>query len=435
MSPSILSCVLPLVLATLAAAQGPELRLEGDRRVGGTLRLVLQAQPGDAAFLAISSVALDAPRATPFGDLYLSQPERVLRASVPASGMLVHDVALGLDPALAAQRIYAQGLTLAGGSTPLVATSIGAADVPPPQQFRVLVLNYDPILEVHGGQRLHEFAGWNDPRALYDQYVDELRQLSGGWLDLELAEWVDVDEYPLKEDGFRYTDDTYLAALASGMGWHSPDTARYARIFNDFDIPARVSARDFDEVFLFGAPYFGYYESRMAGPGAYWVNAPPMPSVPSTRPFLVMGFNYERTHDLMLHSYGHRVESIMTHVYGSWNNQGPAQHDWDRFSRYDAIDPGNAGIGNIHFPANGSADYDYANPAVVLSTARDWRTRWPALSGSSAPVSSADWGASQLGYMRFFYAHLPRREGQLADTREASWWRYVQDPGSYPHSR
>lgn len=31
-----------------------------------------------------------------------------------------------------------------------------------------------------------------------------------------------------------------------------------------------------------------------------------------------MGFNYERTADLALHSFGHRAESVMREVYKRW---------------------------------------------------------------------------------------------------------------------
>jgi hypothetical protein len=38
-----------------------------------------------------------------------------------------------------------------------------------------------------------------------------------------------------------------------------------------------VARGEIDEIWLFGGPYFGFYESRMAGPGAFWCNAPPLP--------------------------------------------------------------------------------------------------------------------------------------------------------------
>ena len=55
----------------------------------------------------------------------------------------------------------------------------------------------------------------------------------------------------------------------------------------------------------------------MAGRGAYECNSDPVPGVDCPRIFVIMGFNYERGVGEMLEDFGHRTESIMTHVVGA----------------------------------------------------------------------------------------------------------------------
>jgi len=58
--------------------------------------------------------------------------------------------------------------------------------------------------------------------------------------------------------------------------------ADYARLIAECDLARKVEAGVIDEVWLFAYPYAGYYESRMAGPGAFWCSAPPL-SLPRDR--------------------------------------------------------------------------------------------------------------------------------------------------------
>lgn len=426
--------LLALVPLAPASAQDVALELGGDRQVGGEVLVRIDGPAGAHVQLLLSRSVRETALATAAGDLWIDTPWRRVDVGVLPPGGTTVPVPVPAGADLVGELLYVQALALPGGLSPLARTSLVAPGTDPPKVFRVLVLNYDPVLESQGGVRLHEYAGWQDPRELADAYIRDVRAKSGGFVDQVIVEWQDRDEWPDKLDGFRYTDATYLDALATG-NWHMPDRLHYSRLVNRNGLAERVSRGDFDEVFLFGAPYFGYFESRMAGPNAYWVNSPGMPWVPSTRKFILMGFNYERGVAEMLHDVGHRIESILTHVYGSWNPAMPPQHDWDRFSRYDLIDPGNAAIGNTHFPCNGAADYDYGNPNPVPSTADDWLENWPNLTGATRMIDASEWGATHRGYMRWFFDHLPRREGTASDGRELNWWKYVYDFNAYPHSQ
>jgi hypothetical protein len=80
-----------------------------------------------------------------------------------------------------------------------------------------------------------------------------------------------ANEWPALTDGFRYTEATYLAVLQNGAPAHKPDLADYDLIIGSpqFDICGKFNRGEIDELWMYGAPYFGFYESRLVGPGAY----------------------------------------------------------------------------------------------------------------------------------------------------------------------
>ncbi len=300
-------------------------------------------------------------------------------------------------------------------------------------QKKVLVLNYDPILTNHGGVRLHQYYGWNDPHTLTTQYLQDLTDSSSNYARWTITQFLDINEWPLKADGFRYTESSYLNAWTTGT-FHSPDGVDYVHIIDQFNLDARVRNGEFDEVVLWGAPYFGYYESQMVGAGAYWCNSPGIQRT-GTPKYVIMGLNYERGVAEAIHSFGHRAESILTHVYGSWNSGTNVQHNWDKFTRYEKDAPGMAACGNVHFPPNGVADYDYANSAFVTSFADDWLTNYPNFLGATRRFNAAEWNYDQRQYLKWWYRHMPCKPGRFSDGKLNNWWCYIVDMNAYAESR
>ncbi|MCS7065119.1 MAG: hypothetical protein NZL85_02455, partial [Fimbriimonadales bacterium] len=47
----------------------------------------------------------------------------------------------------------------------------GRSAAEPPIRVRVLVLNFDPLVQAEGGKPLHRVLGWNDPRQLAQTYA------------------------------------------------------------------------------------------------------------------------------------------------------------------------------------------------------------------------------------------------------------------------
>ncbi len=302
-----------------------------------------------------------------------------------------------------------------------------------PIKPKVLLLTYDPVIEAEGGRRLSQVLGFRNPDANTRTYVDDLRECSGGFVDYQIVDRQLLDEYPVKKDGFRYTDGSFLRAWRSRTGFHQPDAIDYHAIIRQFDVAARVDRREIDEVWIQAMPYSGLWESTMGGKGAYFCNSDPLTGIDCRRIFVVMGFNYERGVGEMLEDQGHRTESIMRRVYGSWEPK--ETHMWNRFTLYDKLAPGKAACGNVHFAPNSTRDYEWGNTTPVMSTADDWLS-YPNLTGKGRMMTCADWGGGEIrAHHRWWLTRLPRAAGKGPDGKQANWWKYVCDFNSYPESR
>jgi len=317
-----------------------------------------------------------------------------------------------------------------------------------PHTVRVMVINFDPIIESKNNKRLHEVY-WpsHAPTTLANYYISDLKQCSFNYANYVIVEWVDVDAYPIKIDGFQYTDESYTYAWEHGGPFHSPDGADYYKIIRDpvypFNTPRtvadRVAAHEIDEVLMFGAPYFGFWEAAMAGPSPYFINGGTYYVPEAQRNFAIMGFNYERWIGEMLEDFGHRAENHMTRVYGSWNAY-PPQHNWDRFTLIDKniVDHNlyTAGCGNVHYAPNSQSDYEWGSYTYVWSTCDDWLYNWPNLQGTKKRVNCAEWGYGDIrAHHKWWLTHFPHKPGINADGKQNNWWKYLVDFNSYPESR
>ena len=291
---------------------------------------------------------------------------------------------------------------------------------------RALLIIYNPIIAAAGGKRLSEALNWNDTDELCNEYIADLRESSGGYVEYEIVERIELDAWPVKEDGFRYDHASYLDNWRKGHGWHQPDTADYEAIIAEFDLLKRVNSDQIDEVWLFGFPYAGFYESRMVGPGAFWCNGPAIPRTDVSRRFVIMGFNYERRVGPMLESFGHRVESILKHT---WRDRQGEDNLWERFTRYEKIAPGRAGCGTVHYAPNSESDYDWGNPNKVLSNCDDWST-FPNFKGVVRRVDATEWGNGDIrAHHKWWLRRLPRASGHTRGISN-NWWWYAVDPNA-----
>jgi hypothetical protein len=294
-----------------------------------------------------------------------------------------------------------------------------------PLRRRVLSIIHDPLVPAEGGHPLHAVLNWNNPDALAAQFIADVREASHGLAEYEIAGRVEVDGFPVKQDGFCYTPESYLACWRARAGFHQPDAVDYHRLLAEFDVIAQINSGTLDEVWLFGFPYAGYYESIMAGPGAFYCNAPPLAgTAQAARRFVVMGFNYERGVGEMLEDLGHRAESILGRVFAGTRGD---ENLWERFTRHERTHPGRAECGNVHFAPNSAVDYDWGSRRPVLARADAWH-HFPDLSGAARPMDCAEWGGGDIrAHHLWWFRHFPHAAGDSGGIAH-NWWEYVLDP-------
>ena len=147
-----------------------------------------------------------------------------------------------------------------------------------------------------------------------------------------------------------------------------------------------------------------------------------------------------------MHSYAHRVESIMSQVYerkgglNGWNYDTRTHEEltnWEKYSAYKApfkkYKDGYAHIGCCHFPANGAKDYDYENPFYVMTYADTWYDYPDIREDDSVArrINKEEWadaGGYQWGYMKWYFGPLPHFKGICPrDGHLNNWWHYIVD--------
>lgn len=298
---------------------------------------------------------------------------------------------------------------------------------------KVYVIVYDPFLS--NGQYLSDYLGWNDHSDLTQGTIDFFKQVTNNRVNYTVVDTTIItDGWPVKVDGFRYTEEEYLAVINGQSPPHTPDNVDYNAIVNspDLDICGKANRGEIDEVWIYNGPYFGFYESTLVGPGAYWYNSPPVPGPHDCNRLIpIMGPSPERNLDSAIHNFGHRAEATMTKVYGSWE-QNRTAHNWERFALVKALSPDYyySGCGNVHYPPNGMSDYDYGNPSPLLSNCDDF-ANYPNLGDPAdtvKPVTCSAWGCDQIGYLAYWFGHLPSNIGCGSDAVASNWWKYFVDP-------
>jgi hypothetical protein len=213
------------------------------------------------------------------------------------------------------RKLFGIGKTSGGGNVPTGTGTPPVEEVPAVMNRKVMVINFLPPAAVA--------KGWFDPDVLITQYIAKMKELSNDMLVYEVVSQQEVAAYPLLEGNRRYDDATWARALVDpAQRFYRPNTnppqlaiINYPRLIQDYQLLPLVQSGTVDEVWLFGGPYFGFQESLMAGRGAFPCNGPFI-EADSPR-FVIMGFSYEREMKLMVHDYGHRMESILSRKFNT----------------------------------------------------------------------------------------------------------------------
>jgi hypothetical protein len=300
------------------------------------------------------------------------------------------------------------------------------------KRSNVVVLIYDPILESEGGKRLTEWLNARDPVEYSHILANVIREASWGYVNYDIVQVIRVDGYPIKQDGFRYTDDSFLEVRRT-QNWQ-PSTSSYRKMLEENGLLERVQRGEINEVWVWGAGGMHFDEFAMFIPNRYarygptdngWLYRPYDIPPECGHTLWMMGFNYECGPDNMIHSYTHRVESMAALQFGDGIWDCKARRDpWNVFSRLEHDFPGTPSmVGNCHVPPNGQDGYDYDNKRRVLCYSDLW-SNYPDLRGEPRLVSSDEWGNNQFGYQKWILEHLPKAAG-ATPAGYNNWWVYV----------
>ena len=304
---------------------------------------------------------------------------------------------------------------------------------------KVVVIYQNPPISAEGGKRLHEIFGFNDPVELNRIYKDSMEAFSHNTVNYEIVETIDEDRMWTKfKDSTDYLSKERVYELLS-----EPNFTELKERNPRFDYEGFVrhygfgEKRDNDqvnEVWVWSWPVAGMWESQQVGQDAFWCNSTPL-KMANKKTFTIMGFNYERTADLALHSFGHRAESVMRKVYERWEPIDSGVHpenpnNWELFTSLEKNNTDLGNVGNCHFPVNAESDYDYENTREVKSYFKVWEN-YPNLDLNTATpemVDCSNWDCSQTGYMSWWYRKFPHFEGlNQEDQKLNNWWHYLVD--------
>ena len=300
---------------------------------------------------------------------------------------------------------------------------------------KVALVIHDPIIYQFGNKRIHEHWSWPDPFYLTEQVRNDLNAASDSVMIFEVVEthndqeiftvldssFMTIDQiaYYFQNSQTLYEELKFIAEVEGRIHYD------YNTMVDYYDLDTKRNNGEIDEAWVYCFPFGGMYESQLMGPGAFWWNSPPLPHPGLEKTLSVMGWNYERGVAEALHSVGHRFESALWHAYKRWDLTQPELNNWEKFTSIDLVLGGKGHIGNIHYPVNGTSDYDYSNVRYVTTYADNWK-RYPYLFNETRTVNCLEWNCSQRSYMIWWFNHLPRYKG-VTDSILNNWWHYAVD--------
>ena len=312
-----------------------------------------------------------------------------------------------------------------GSTAPTPTPTIGSPISTTSITRKVMVIDFNPIIESQGNRRLRAIKSWQDPIALETQYINDVKNASGGYFKYQIVNRLaDVDKYPMKSNNYVFTDAEYLSAVNSPTS-DAREIIDYLKVLDDYDVCEKINRGEIDELWLWGGPWFGYYEAAMVGPTAFHTNSAPITGSTCTKNAIIMGFSYERDVSLMLEDLGHAIEGALSQKFieDPRFNAGNYYTSWGKFAASDKISPGKSGCGWMHFAPNSNTDYDWDNTRSVTSTCEDW-LNYPNLTGATTSISCNNSGCDGNKYKKWWLSHIPKAAGSTGGHFN-NWWRYV----------
>lgn len=307
-----------------------------------------------------------------------------------------------------------------------------------PQNKKVMLVIYNPTLK--DGKKEVESRHYNDPISLTNQFISDIRDFTDGLVSYQVTEVKEFDGFPKKQDGFVYTKESYAKCIENKKLCHLDEngsrTVDYKAIIQSIDACKKKNTGEIDEIWLWGGPETGFWESNLVGAEGktFFLNSAPTIDNSCKSVIPVMGFNFERGEAEMMEGLAHRVEFTLSKIFGSWK-QVPTHH-WNKFSLLDVDSSDQGGCGTAHLAVNSSTDdlrkYDRTNERSVLSTCDDFYN-YPNLTGKTTQMSCKAWGCNTLGYFKWWFKHLPKKAG-TTDGVLNNWWVYLTSADVSKHT-
>lgn len=405
----------------------------------------LKIVPGPLKMIPGTSIELDVKLIDSFGNTYpYDFEEYVIWSSNNESIATVDELGKVSAHAEGNTTIEVENEHLSGSTSLEIVPDFSSPKAETITQKVALVIQ-NPVIDSTSNTKINEEWGWQDPYVYVEQIIEDFYEASHGVVQFEVVETFDDGNIFTRLGDSLMTIDTiayyYTQSNHKLYGRTTEGTLQYYAeiagivkfdynaMVDFYDLDTKRNNGEIDEVWVYAPPFGGMYESQLMGPGAFWYNSPPLEHEGLEKLLSVMGWNYERGVAEALHSVGHRAESAMVKVYGGWDIHSENPTPWDLYTRIDKEIKDGAHIGNIHYPPNGRSDYDYGNTAKVTSYAENWK-RYPVLLDQTSQVNRETWGAPngnyQLGYMKWWFGHLPHFEG-VHEGILNNWWHYILD--------
>ncbi len=307
---------------------------------------------------------------------------------------------------------------------------------------KIHLVIYEPIVNE---KPIYEYYNWNNPRTITPQIISFFKKVSGGTLNYSIVKTTVIKDFPVKLYGkdyserqgaggsnpFKYNPETYKSCMSDNSKC-LPDEVDYKKIVDSMKACEDRNKGVIDELWVWGGPYFGFYESHLVGKydDTYFYNSSPTIYNKCTKPLPVMGFNYERNIGEAIHNFGHRAESAIKEVFKGWD--GSFTTGWNRFSLHNKDVKGFASCGNTHFTPIANGEYIYDSKEKIRSNCDEFKN-YPVINGKYKDITCEAWGCNELGYYNYWWANLPRNKGTNYDeyakvTVLNNWWLYIFNP-------
>jgi len=342
-----------------------------------------------------------------------------------------------LTPTIQVTPTVQPSLTLTPSSTPFPTPTNAAPTLTPTPSNRsnfnvtrkVYILAFNPIMQ--SGRSLYAERGWSDPQTMDNQIVSFFKTASSNGLNYQITTYNVINAFPVFLDGRQYNETTYDTCRANSANCYTYngtwDMLDYNNLLNTYGICSLLNSGQMDELWLYGAGWFGFYEADQAGTGAFNTNGPVINNTTCSSPLNIMGFNVEVGLGNYIEDFGHRMEGTMMTVY---TNHGI--NVWQKYTntKFGNSDPNYvAGCGQIHYTPNSAGEYIDNTTSYVLSYCNNYDS-YPNISYTTPLVSinCTAWNCSQTGYFTFWFEHLPRNKSKDQYGKLNNWWNYFIYP-------